>query len=186
MIYLELLWVFIQVGALSFGGGYGSLPTIQSLVIAQKGWMTFDEYMNFLTIAEMTPGPVAINIATFVGNQTAGVFGGIVATIGFVLPAIVIVLLLSILFNKYGKGSFIKNILSGIRPAVVGLIAAAAVSILIVAMFGTDIISQISKINFVNLGIFIIASIVLIKYKSSPIIVILSGGVIGAIFYFIL
>lgn len=186
MIYLELLWVFIQVGLLSFGGGYGSLPTIQALVINQKNWMTFAEYLNFLTIAEMTPGPVAINIATFVGNQTAGLLGGIVATLGVILPSIVIVFILAILFTKYGNVKIIKSIISGIRPAVVGLIAAAALSILLVALFQTSEITQITTINYLNIGIFAIALFVLYKYKASPIILILAGGAVGAIFYFFL
>ena len=97
MIYLELLLTFMLVGALGFGGGYAVLPLIEEQLVVNHGWLTTQEFIDILTLSEMTPGPIAVNAATFSGNRIAGVFGGIVATIGVVLPSFVIVILIAYL-----------------------------------------------------------------------------------------
>lgn len=101
MIYLELFWVFFQVGAFSIGGGYAAIPIIQSNVVEGKGWLSMTKFTDLITIAEMTPGPIAINSATFVGNQVAGIGGGLVATAGCILPSALIVSLLAFLYYRF-------------------------------------------------------------------------------------
>ena len=113
MIYLELLWSFFQIGLFSFGGGYASLPLIQTQVVDLHGWLNMTEFVDIITISQMTPGPIAINASTFVGMRVAGVGGAAVATIGCVLPSCIIVLLLAFLYYKYRNLSVIQGALSG-------------------------------------------------------------------------
>lgn len=103
MIYLQLFLSFLQIGAFSFGGGYAAMPLIQEQVITLHNWLTFDTFANLVTIAEMTPGPIAVNAATFVGTQVAGPLGAIVATIGCILPSCIFVTLLAFIYGKYKK-----------------------------------------------------------------------------------
>ena len=110
MIYWELFWSFVQVGAFCVGGGYASMPLIQAPVIDLHGWLTLQEFIDIFTISQMTPGPIGINAATFVGTKVAGIPGAIAATAGFVFPSILIVLLLSKLFFKYGDVSAVRGI----------------------------------------------------------------------------
>ena len=128
MIYLELLWSFVQIGLFSIGGGYAAMPLIQHQVVDLHPWLTMTQFADVIAIAEMTPGPIALNAATFVGIQVAGLPGALVATAGSVLPSCVIVLLLAFLYYKFKGFSVIQGILAGVRPAVVAMIASAGVS----------------------------------------------------------
>ena len=103
MIYLQLFFSFLQVGALSFGGGYAAMPLIQEQVVNLHGWLSMNAFTDLVTIAEMTPGPIAVNAATFVGMQIIGPLGAVVATLGCILPSCVIVTLLAHLYTKYQK-----------------------------------------------------------------------------------
>ena len=131
LIYLQLFLSFFQIGAFSFGGGYAALPLIQNQVVTLHGWLSISEFTDLITISQMTPGPIAINSATFVGIKIAGVFGAIVATLGCVLPSCIIVTLIAKLYLKYRNIAVLQGILNSLRPAVVAMIAAAGVSILI-------------------------------------------------------
>ncbi|MFR2464707.1 MAG: chromate transporter [Clostridia bacterium] len=139
MIYLELFWSFVQIGLFSIGGGYAALPIIQRQVVEVHPWLTMTEFADVLTISQMTPGPIAINSASFVGIRIAGIGGAIVATVGCVLPSLVIVLLLAFIYYRYRKLTVIQGILDGLRPAVVGLIASAGLSILILAFWNGNL-----------------------------------------------
>ncbi|MFR3484354.1 MAG: chromate transporter, partial [Clostridia bacterium] len=141
MIYLELFWSFVQIGLFSIGGGYAALPIIQRQVVEVHPWLTMTEFADVLTISQMTPGPIAINSASFVGIRIAGIGGAIVATVGCVLPSLVIVLLLAFIYYRYRKLTVIQGILDGLRPAVVGLIASAGLSILILAFWNGNPVS---------------------------------------------
>ena len=116
MIYLELLWSFIQIGLFSIGGGYAAMPLIQHQVVDLHPWLTMTQFADVIAIAEMTPGPIALNAATFVGIQVAGLPGALVATAGSVLPSCVIVLLLAFLYYKFKGFSVIQGILAVVRP----------------------------------------------------------------------
>ena len=133
MIYLELFWSFFQIGLFSFGGGYASLPLIQHQVVELHPWLTMTQFSDIITISQMTPGPVAINSATFVGIQIAGLPGAIIATLGCTLPSCIIISILAYVYYRYRSLSMIQGVLSGLRPAVVAMIAGAGVSLFISA-----------------------------------------------------
>ncbi len=123
MIYLKLFFSFLKIGMFSVGGGYAAMPLIQSEVVSGHGWLSMGEFTDLITIAEMTPGPIAVNSATFVGIRIAGVPGAFAATFGCIFPSCIIVSLLAFIYRKYKNVSVLQNILAGLRPAVVALIA---------------------------------------------------------------
>lgn len=137
MIYLELLLAFIQIGMFSVGGGYAALPLIQAQAVEKYGWLTLTEFTDLITIAEMTPGPIAINSATFVGIRVAGFPGALTATFGCILPSLIIVSVLAYIYFRYRKMSFMRDILATLRPVVVALIASAGLAILLSVLFPT-------------------------------------------------
>ena len=169
MIYIQLFLSFIQIGLFSVGGGYAAIPMIQSQVVETHGWLTMNEFTNLITIAEMTPGPIGINSATFTGLQIAGIPGAIAATFGSIFPSCILVSILARVYCKYKETSAIGNILSSLRPAVVALITAAGFS-----MFQTAVLSgqtlHISSVNIVELLLFIAAFAALRKWKLNPIL----------------
>ncbi len=187
MVLLKLFWSFLQIGLLSFGGGMAALPLIQNQVVDLHGWITLKEYTDLITIAEMTPGPIGINAAAFVGVRIAGVPGSIIATVGCVLPPFLIVLLLVRLYLKYKNLSAVQGALSGIRPAVTGLIASAALTILILILWGENGFStNLESLNFVAFILFAASLIVLRKWKPNPIFIILGSGIVGGAIYLLL
>ena len=133
MMLLSLLLTFMQIGALSIGGGYAAMPLIKSLTVDANAWLTAAEFADLVTIAEMTPGPIALNAATFVGMRLAGLPGAIAATLGCVIPSILIVSLLSWLYARFRSGRVMQSVLQTLRPVVVALIASAAVTLIQVA-----------------------------------------------------
>lgn len=184
LLYIELFLCFVQIGMFSVGGGYAAIPLIQSLVVEKYHWLTLTEFADIVTIAEMTPGPILINSATFVGIRVAGVIGAIVATIGSIFPSAIIVLTLAYLFKKYNSLPIVKGILNGLRPAVVALIASAGISLFVLTLWGdTDPLDGLSEVNLVGFVFFTLAFIILRKFKASPILVILGTGVVGMFFY---
>lgn len=179
MIYWELFLSFFQIGLLSFGGGMAALPLISQQVVDRHGWLTLGEFTDLITISEMTPGPIGINASTFVGIRVAGVAGAGVAMVGYVIPAFVLVTVLARLYEKYRDMTYIQGTLRGLRPAIVALIAAAGVNILLLALAeeGTD------GLNCVGLALFAAAFLVLRRWKTNPIYVMLLCGVLGAVLY---
>ena len=138
MIYLELLWSFFQIGLFSIGGGYAAMPLIQHQAIDIHGWLTMQSFSDIMTISQMTPGPIAINAATFVGIQVAGVPGALVATFGCVLPSSIIVTILAFIYYRFKGLDAVQSVLKGLRPAVVAMIATAGLSLMAMAFCGTD------------------------------------------------
>ena len=181
MIYLELFWSFVQVGLFCVGGGYASMPLIQAQVIDVHGWLSMSEFIDIFTISQMTPGPIGINAATFVGMKVAGFLGAIVATLGFVTPSFILGIILAKLFFKYGNIGVIKGILNGLRPAVVALICSAGMSFIFLALFNTEKMPiNVADIDYLGLFVLIVAFIK--KKKKVGIIKILAGsGVLGLI-----
>ena len=182
MIYLQLFLSFLQIGAFSFGGGYAAMPLIQNQVVQLHPWLSQSEFTDLITISQMTPGPIAVNSATFVGTRIAGVPGALAATIGCVLPSCILVTILAKIYLKYRNLSLLQDILKSLRPAVVAMIAAAGVSILVTAFWGNDISSLhldaiLSSTNIRAVGIFLVSLILLAKFKMDPIhVMLLSGG----------
>ncbi len=182
MIYLKLFWSFFQIGLFSIGGGYAAMPLIQEQVVDINQWLSMQEFVDLITIAEMTPGPIAINSSTFVGTRIAGVGGAIVSTIGCVLPSLIIVFTLAYIYYRFQKLSAIQGVLSGLRPTVVSLIASAGLSILIMAFWGTGPIN-LQDTNFIAIGIFLVGFLILRVFRTSPILVMLGSGILGLVAY---
>lgn len=182
MIYLQLFLSFLQIGAFSFGGGYAAMPLIQNQVVQLHPWLSQSEFTDLITISQMTPGPIAVNSATFVGTRIAGVPGALAATIGCVLPSCILVTILAKIYLKYRSLSLLQGILKSLRPAVIAMIAAAGVSILVTAFWGNDISSLhldaiLSSTNIRAVGIFLLSLILLARFKMDPIhVMLLSGG----------
>jgi len=184
MIYLKLFLSFIQIGLFSIGGGYAALPLIQEQVVNVNHWLTITEFTDLITISGVTPGPIAINAATFVGNRIGGITGSLVATFACVLPSFIIVLTLAFFYYKYKNLSIIQGILGGIRPAIVALIASAGISILIMAVWGErGITAKPADINLIAVGIFLVSLFVLKKWKPDPLFVMFGSGIAGLILY---
>ncbi len=179
---IQLFFAFLQVGAFSFGGGYAAMPLIQAQVIDKYGWLTNSDFADLVTISQMTPGPIAVNSATFVGNQIAGIPGAIVATLGVILPSCIIVTLLAFLYTKYRELPVLQDALTALRPAVVAMIFSAGLLILIPAIFESGKFNlNIEDFRFGLFAIFAVALFLLRKFKLDPILVMVSCGVVQLI-----
>lgn len=181
MIYLKLFLSFLQIGLFSFGGGYAAMPLIQGQVVAEHGWLSMKEFTDLITISQMTPGPIAINSATFVGIKIAGIPGAAVATLGCILPSCVIVTLLARLYLKYRNMTMLQGILNSLRPAVVAMIASAGISILITAFWGNEAAVILSKTNWIMVFIFAGSLVMIQKYRMNPIGVMVLAGVVNTV-----
>lgn len=185
MIYFQLFLSFLQIGALSFGGGYAAMPLIQNQVVNLHSWLSMSEFSDLVTISQMTPGPIAINAATFVGLKTAGMLGAIVATIGCILPSCIIVTIITYFYMKYRHLDFLQKILKVLRPVVIALIATAGISILVSAFFPSGIIS-INTLQIQMVVIFVICCVLLIKYHMNPIAVMILSGLMNILCYYMI
>lgn len=188
--YLLLIWAFFKIGFFTIGGGYAMLPLINSELVAY-GLMTHTQVADVIAISEITPGPFAINAATFTGVKTLGIFGGIAATAAIVLPSLIITTLMARYFYKFEDNIVVRRAMWGLRPAVTGLIAAATMVMAAPAILGAGI-PQIelgnifNNIDYYSLAIAVLAGIAIIKFKVSPILVILIAGVLGAVLFGVL
>lgn len=180
MIYLELFLSFLQIGLFSFGGGYAALPLIQGQVVTAHGWLSMSEFTDLITISQMTPGPVAINSATFVGIKIAGLPGALIATLGCILPSCVIVTLIAGLYLKYQNMDALQSVLNSLRPAVVAMIASAGISILVSAFWGSGASISPAGTDWTLVVIFILCLLLLKKLKMNPVWVMLLAGVMKA------
>ncbi len=180
-ILLLLYWEFCKIGLFCVGGGYASLPWIQAAVVDNYHWITMTEFIDIFTISQMTPGPIGINAATFVGTKIAGLPGAVVATLGFVTPSLILCLLITYLMKKYGELSAIKGTLNGLRPAVVALICTAGLSFIWLSVWDTESIpSDFSDFDIKGIIILLIAMIA-VKKKVSVITLLFGSGVAGLV-----
>lgn len=188
MILLELFFTFFKIGALTFGGGYAMIPFVREQVLSH-GWLTEEELLNMIAVSESTPGPIAINMATFVGSEQGGILGSICATLGVVLPSFTIILIISALLKNFLKYSGVKAFLSGVRPCVVSLILGTAATLFLSVLLGIG--GGDFEFNVDILGIIIFAIVVAIALiykkikgkKPSPILMIAISACLGMIFY---
>lgn len=184
MIYLELLWSFFQIGLFSIGGGYAAMPLIQHQVVDLHHWLTMTQFADIMTIAEMTPGPIAVNSATFVGTQIAGISGAVIATIGCVLPSFIIVTTLAYIYYRFRNFTMVQGVLAGLRPAVVAMIASAGISLIILSFYGQQTLpADFSNVNYISVLIFGMGLVILRKWKVNPIYVMIGAGVLGVVLY---
>lgn len=182
MIYLQLFYTFFKIGLFGFGGGYAMLSMIQGEVVTHYGWVSSQEFTDIVAISQMTPGPIGINAATYVGfTSTGSIWGSIIATFAVVLPSFILMLTISKFFLKYQKHPVIESIFSGLRPAVVGLLASAALVLMNKENFNTPKEDTYSFI--LSIIIFIIAFVGTRKYKANPILMIIACGIAGLILY---
>lgn len=188
MILLELFLTFFYIGVTTFGGGYAMIPLVREQVLA-NGWLTESEFLNMIAVAESTPGPIAVNMATFIGSDQAGILGSALATLGVVLPSFIIILLISAVIKNFLKYKAVNAFLGGVRPVVVGLITATALTMFLSNLLGFVNIKSEFVPNIEGLIIFaIIVAVSLIwkKFKGkkpSPIIMILISAALGMIIY---
>ena len=171
-ILIQLFTTFFKIGALSFGGGYAMLPLLEEAVIKTYNWMTKTEFIDIFAISEMTPGPIAVNSATFVGYRVAGVLGSAVATLAVVLPSFIIISFIFVSLNKFKNSPYVDWIFKGIRPVILGLIAAAGVTVAKTSL--TNIKSIIVGVGIFYFGTF---------KKLNPIIAIIISGILGVLFF---
>lgn len=184
MIFLQLFWSFFQIGLFSIGGGYAALPLIQHQVVDLHPWLSMTQFADIMTISEMTPGPIAINSATFVGIRVAGLPGAIVATLGCVFPSCVIVMLLAYAYYRFRGLNMVQGVLAGLRPAVIAMIASAGISLFLLAIYGQRTLpADIASADIIALVIFAAGFFVLRKWKLSPIWVMLASGAAAVILY---
>jgi chromate transporter len=188
MIYLELFLTFLQIGAFSFGGGYGMISLIREKVL-MYGWLTEEEMLNMIAVAESTPGPIAVNMATFVGSSQGGFLGAILATLGVVLPSFIIILIIAALIRNFMKYAGVIAFLGGIRPCVVGLILATAITMFMSTAIGFSGIGDTLATDFNGIIIFAIlifiniAAKLALKKKPTPILMILISAGLGMLMY---
>ena len=182
MIFLQLFYTFFKIGLFGFGGGYAMLSMIQGEVVTRYGWLSPQEFTDIVAISQMTPGPIGINSATYVGfTVTGSVWGSIVATFAVVLPSFLLMLTISKFFLKYQKHPAVEAVFSGLRPAVVGLLAAAALVLMNKENFGSYKVDWYQFI--ISIIIFLAAFFGTRKYKINPILMIILCGLAGFLLY---
>ena len=192
MIYLYLFLEFFKVGLFTFGGGYAMIPLIKEVVLS-RGWMNEDHFLDMIGLSEVTPGPIAINMATFIGSEQGGILGSAVATIGVILPAFLIMLLISILLKKFMKNRFLQASLHGIKFVAIALITSSAIILLCDLLFPYSLnnnqFSVSFNLDYIKIFVLIIGGYFLLKLifkkKPSPIITIILSAIIGLGYFYI-
>lgn len=193
MILLELFYTFFKIGLFSFGGGYGMLSVIQGEIVTRHAWLTTQEFTDIVAVSQMTPGPIGINAATYVGYTAVAnsgcspfmaVAGSILASFAVMLPSFVLMLIVSRFFMKYSKHPRVEKVFEVLRPVVVGLIASAALLLMSRDNFGSPTESPLQFV--VSVVLFLFAFVAIRRFKLSPILVLVVSGAFGALFYGIL
>ena len=188
MIYLDLFWTFFKIGLFTIGGGQAMIPMIMTNVV-DKGWLAQEALIDFIAISESTPGPFAVNIATYTGIETAGIFGAICATLGVVLPSVIIIITVAKLLSNFMKRKAVGEVFTGVRSTVTGLLMSVFVSLILTMLFGITNIYDTStlSVDYIGIGLFaVILPISFIKIKGKkmkPIFIVLLSAALGILFY---
>ena len=188
MIYLALFLAFLKIGAVSFGGGFGMIALIREECL-NHGWLGEEELLNFIAIAESTPGPIAINLATFVGSSQGGLLGSLVATLGIILPSFIIIILIASLMSGLLKIAGVQSAIKSVKPCVTGLIFSAFLIMLLKVVFNISTVKSEFSFDVKASVIFIVilfisqAFYILRKKSISPIFLILLSAIIGILIY---
>ncbi|MEZ4357850.1 MAG: chromate transporter [Eubacteriales bacterium] len=188
MIYLQLFYEFFKVGLFAFGGGLATIPFLYDIA-DRTGWFTYQQLADMVAVSESTPGPIGINMATYVGFTSKGILGAVVATFGLVAPSVILILIVAKFLKSYNENKIVRSVFYGIRPASTGLIAAAGYTIVTMSLINIDLFSSTGLLlDLLNLKAILLAIavlIVLIKFKKiNPIFLILLSAVIGMVFSF--
>ncbi len=188
MTYLTLFLTFLKIGAVSFGGGYGMISLIREEVLSH-GWLTDAEFINFIAVAESTPGPIAVNMATFIGSSVGGLGGSLLATLGVILPSFIIILIIASVFKNLLKLLGVKWALDGVKPVVAGLIVGTGLTMMLSTTCGITTVKGGVSFDYISLIILavIVATATLYKKftkkKISPILLIIISAILGLILY---
>ncbi|MCR1898885.1 chromate transporter [Irregularibacter muris] len=172
MIFIQLFLTFFKIGLFSFGGGYAMLSMMQQEVVSINQWTSVPEFVDMVAISQVTPGPIAINMSTYVGYKIAGVLGSAIATLGCIAPSVIIMLIITRFFFKFQNNPYVENAFLGLRPTTIGLVAAAAI-----------LVAEGAFIDIKSLILFAIAFLLSYKYKIDPILMTIGAGVAGFILY---
>jgi chromate transporter len=172
MILIKIFITFFKIGLFSFGGGYAMLPLIQQEVVSINNWILSNEFIDIVAISQITPGPIAINSATYIGFKTSNIWGSLAATIGVSLPSIIIMLIFCKFFFKFKNNKMVENAFKGLRPVTIGLIASAAI-----------LVAKSAFIDYKSVLIFLGAFIASYKLKLDPILMTVIAGIVGYILY---
>jgi len=191
MIFLELFYTFFLIGLFTFGGGYAMIPMIQEQVV-DRGWLAESELSDFIAISETTPGPFAINVSTFVGSQTAGIWGAVCATIGVILPSFIIIILVALILSRFLKNRYVQGALNGVKPVIVALIASTAIVFLLklVLYQGNPLFSQTISFDRKSLALLLVLATFAFIHKKAlkkslnPILLLLLSAVLGIVIFY--
>lgn len=176
---IELFWIFFKIGLFSIGGGYAVIPLIREQVVDTAKWLSDDAFMNIITISQMTPGPLAVNVSTFAGIRTMGIAGGALATLGCVMPGVIVALLLDRLFCRHRASVSMQAVRKGLKSASLGLIMAAGATLLVTAFMG----EREGELNRTAIVVFLLCMAVQRKIKMSPMVLLLMTGAAGLFLY---
>ena len=185
MIYLQLLWAFLKVGLFSFGGAYGAIPLIRDIVLT-NGWLSDEMFTYFIAVSESTPGPIMVNMATYIGSSQAGFWGAVLATVGVVVPSFIIILVIVSLLDNFINNKYVQAVLRGIRPCFIGIILATGVYMAVSNVFSEV---SIGSFDWRDLLISCVLGALLIGYQKikskdfSPILLITLSAVMGIVIY---
>ena len=188
MIYLELFGVFFLIGAFTFGGGYAMIPMIQSQVVS-RGWMSDADVTNFIAISEATPGPFAINMATFVGSAQGGLFGSICATLGVILPSFIIIILLATILAKFSKSKLWKGAIDGNKPIVIALISSTVILLIVKTFFFDGNLNNPYQEDVTSITLFVVLILIyylyqqIFKKKINTIVLLIVSALLGIVMF---
>ena len=188
-IYLELFLVFLKIGAVSFGGGYGMISLIQQ-EMTSRGWIDAERLMSYIAIAESTPGPIAVNIATFVGSDQAGFLGALVATIGIVLPAFLIIIVIASVFRTFAKNRYVKSAFASITPVILGLIISTGLLMIVYCLYAQyNDFDAVGSFDWIALAILVTLVVCTVLYRvirkksMPPVATILLSAALGMLYF---
>lgn len=188
MIYLDLFWTFFKIGLFTIGGGQAMIPMIMTNVV-DKGWLEQNALIDFIAISESTPGPFAVNIATYTGIETAGIFGAICATLGVVMPSVIIIIIVAKLLSGFMKRKAVGEVFTGVRSTVTGLLLSVFISLVLTMLFGISDIFNVTgvQVDYVGIGLFaLIFPISFIKIKGKkmkPFLLVILSAALGVLCY---
>lgn len=172
--FFQLFWVFLKIGAVMFGGGYAMLPILSRELVEKLNWTTEEELVDCFAISQCTPGVIAVNVATFIGNKKKGFFGGLFATIGVIFVPTIIILLIAMFLSNFAQNEYVKDALKGISVCVCVLILNA-----IVKLWGKSIVDKTSFVLFLIAFLLSASSLVFSNFSISPVLLVLCGGIVG-------
>lgn len=178
---LTLIFEFFKTGLFAIGGGLATIPFLKEMSI-KYNWFTLDMLSTMIAVSESTPGPIGINMATYVGNLRYGFIGGIIATLSLVAPSVIVICMIAKTIDKFKESKIVNGIFYGIKPSVIGFILSATLPIFILTFINTEIVFGVNSFKYVNIFVFFVLLGVYNKFKINPIVLIILCGFIGVVF----